>query len=219
VSRLRSCSRQLSLPPGGQLIWVDEKGKILEHRAPARSVNKISSRILKEMVEESFRWGEAYYRWIDSERLAVSLPLCLNQELAGGVILELPVEDQTDLDAVSTLAATLQARLADNNWINEALMRERAAEARRERLRAEAIHTGKTDATIELRKIYWHLEPDLFMAMRRGDRQEARRLLNQVLMGIYSYGFEDMTRKKGFILDLLIAIKVSGRLKGQGPLQ
>jgi AraC-like DNA-binding protein len=41
------------------------------------------------------------------------------------------------------------------------------------------------------------------MAMRRGDKREARRLLNQILTGIYSFGFEDLQKTKGYIVDLM----------------
>ena len=52
-----------------------------------------------------------------------------------------------------------------------------------------------------VRELYLYLEPGLMAAIRRGDRGEARRLINQVLVHIYSAGEERSDLLKGLLLE------------------
>ena len=55
-----------------------------------------------------------------------------------------------------------------------------------------------------VRELYLYLEPALMAAIRRGDRGEARRLINQVLVHIYSAGEERSDLLKGLLLELVV---------------
>jgi len=67
-----------------------------------------------------------------------------------------------------------------------------------------------------IRELYLYLEPSLMAAIRRGDRGEARWLINQVLVHIYSVGEERSDLLKGLLLELVVmmaraAIEAGGR--------
>jgi AraC-like DNA-binding protein len=57
-----------------------------------------------------------------------------------------------------------------------------------------------------IRELYLYQEPALLLAIRRGDRGEARRLINYVLVQIYSAGEERSELLKGLLLELVVMI-------------
>jgi AraC-like DNA-binding protein len=57
-----------------------------------------------------------------------------------------------------------------------------------------------------IRELYLLHEPSLLAAIRRGDRGEARRIINQVLVHIYSAGEQRSDLLKGLLLELVVMI-------------
>ena len=57
-----------------------------------------------------------------------------------------------------------------------------------------------------IRELYLLHEPMLLAAIRRGDRGEARRIINHVLVHIYSAGEERSDLLKGLLLELVVMI-------------
>jgi AraC-like DNA-binding protein len=57
-----------------------------------------------------------------------------------------------------------------------------------------------------IRELYLLQEPTLLAAIRRGDRGEARRIINHVLVHIYSAGEERSDLLKGLLLELVVMI-------------
>ncbi len=57
-----------------------------------------------------------------------------------------------------------------------------------------------------IRELYLLQEPMLLAAIRRGDRGEARRIINHVLVQIYSAGEERSDLLKGLLLELVVMI-------------
>ncbi len=57
-----------------------------------------------------------------------------------------------------------------------------------------------------IRELYLLQEPALLAAIRRGDRGEARRIINHVLVHIYSSGEERSDLLKGLLLELVVMI-------------
>lgn len=57
-----------------------------------------------------------------------------------------------------------------------------------------------------IRELYLLHEPALLAAIRRGDRGEARRIINHVLVHIYSAGEERSDLLKGLLLELVVMI-------------
>src|SRR5690606_20480314 len=57
-----------------------------------------------------------------------------------------------------------------------------------------------------IREFYLYQEPALLEAMRRGDRGEAIRIINHVLVHIYSAGQERSDYLKGLLLELVVML-------------
>lgn len=57
-----------------------------------------------------------------------------------------------------------------------------------------------------IREFYLYQEPALLGAIRLGDRREARRIINHVLVHIYSTGHERSDLLKGLLLELVVMI-------------
>lgn len=57
-----------------------------------------------------------------------------------------------------------------------------------------------------IREFYLNEEPALLAAMRRGDRNEATRIINHILVHIYSAGQERSDLLKGLLLELVVMI-------------
>jgi len=193
------------LLPGSRHFWLDADGCEEDWRSRNPDADN-SPRTYSFMLEEAFRWGESYFHFSDTDSLLMALPLTMNQELSGGLLVEFfnhDTESEEFLAEVQELSRRLISILESNNLLNGALMRERASATQGERHRAEAIHSMKRGDLQRIRNIYWRLEPELFFAMAGGKRTEARRILNEVLLAIYSYSREDIGRIKGFILDLV----------------
>lgn len=191
-------------------LWVNSRGDLIGHLTDPSICGSAADRSL--MVHEAFRWGEAYFRWSGEDRLSFALPLTCNNILLGGLLVEKRIgdEDASGQDSVLIemrgLAASATRILEREGIMNGALLRENFAESSEERLHAEALHDSKAGELFDLRSIYWRLEPELFLAMRRGDRREARRHLNQILIAIYGFGKEDVGRIKGYVLDLVTSM-------------
>jgi AraC-like DNA-binding protein len=186
--------------PGSRHYWLDAEGREInaDYTYPPQTYSF--------MLEEAFRWGESYFHFSEVDTLLMALPLTINQKLSGGLLVEFlshDTESEAFLAELQKLSRKLITILENNNLLNGALMRERSSASQSERLRAEAIHSMKRGDLQKIRTIYWRLEPELFFAMAGGHRQEARRILNEVLLAIYSFSREDIGRIKGFILDLV----------------
>lgn len=209
-SRLRAALRSLDLPKGSLVYRVDAGGKGSQILfGPKRRLPQLASRECAFLVRESLRWGEPFFRWAGEASFVIALPLTFNEQVIGGLLLEVPEpadnlsDESTFLKGLKRTGQLLLELLSDLNLVNTSRMHARAAVMSRERLKAEAIHEVKSEPVQEVRRIYWKLEPSLFLAMRKRDRPEARRLLNQILIGIYSHAGEDLDRIKGFVLDLV----------------
>ncbi len=68
-----------------------------------------------------------------------------------------------------------------------------------------------------IREFYLYQEPALLAAMRRGDRSEAIRIVNHVLVHIYSAGEERSDLLKGLLLELVVMISRAAIEAGAQP--
>jgi AraC-like DNA-binding protein len=68
-----------------------------------------------------------------------------------------------------------------------------------------------------IREFYLVIEPALMDAIRRGDRGEARRLINHILVHIYSAGQERSDLLKGLLLELVVMMSRAAVAAGSSP--
>ncbi len=69
-----------------------------------------------------------------------------------------------------------------------------------------AVPLGDHRPYDRIREFYLYQEPMLIAAMRRGDRGDAMRIINHVLVHIYSAGEERSDLLKGLLLELVVMI-------------
>jgi AraC-like DNA-binding protein len=173
-------------------------------------------------LEEALRWGEPCVSCCPCGRALWAVPVMRNQRLCGGLLvggvsLASPSRagslDQKILAACQHLLEVATAR----DLTNAALLTARRQAALRERERAEAIHQLKTRFHDDIRSTYLHEEPALLAAIRRGERTEARRIINRVLVGIYATGGSDTNLLKSLALELVVMMTRAAVQAGGDP--
>lgn len=167
------------------------------------------------IVSESFRWGEPYLDWQDDDRLCIAVALSINQSMTGGIVLrDLQVSEISspeELESLRNLGNGLQVWLEEHNLINAALMKERRLRQNHDRRQAEGIHAWKQEHTDTLWYGFNQLEPELVLAIRRGDRTDARRLLNALLLRLYNMGSDQLDRIKDLMAELIYLMRHTAR--------
>jgi AraC-like DNA-binding protein len=144
-----------------------------------------------------------------------------NAEITGGLVVDgvRIEEDSAERESarIRQSAFLLQKMAEEANLTNAAHLELRRREADRESRRAEAIHELKGRAYDSIREIYLREEAGLMAAIRRGDRSEARAILNRILVGIYFFGRGRQDLLKSFILELVVSMSRSAVEAGADP--
>lgn len=177
-----------------------------------------------QALSESLRWGEPCVNCDPAGRVLWAVPVMANQQLLGGLIvlggaLRRPAVAGR-LDQRIRAACQALLRLAvDHNLTNAALLAERRAAAHREREKAEALHSLKDRLHDDIRSIYLQEEPELLAAIRRGEKAEARRVINRVLTAIYMVGQSRTELLKSLALELVVMMVRAAVQAGGDPAQ
>jgi len=175
-------------------------------------------------LSEALRWGEPCVSCDSRGRLAWAVPVMRNQRLLGGLLalggeLRRPlVAGSLDQRIGHACRALLELAL-DHNLANGALLAERRAAAHREREKAEAIHSLKHRLHDDIRSIYLMEEPELLAAIRRGEKAQARQVINRVLTAIYMLGQSRTELLKSLALELVVMMVRAAVQAGGDPAQ
>lgn len=163
-------------------------------------------------VQEGLRWGEPTVSYCPDQRLYWTVPLMLNATLLGGLVAGLNEDDlfprgidRSPLD-LQQACRRLRELAERENLTNAALLALHRAESRREHQRAEALHTLKLDGITSVRQLYLREEPQLLAAVRRGDRGEARLILNRILTTILHHAGDRFDLVKSFFMELVATV-------------
>jgi AraC-like DNA-binding protein len=199
--RLRS-----SLPIiGGRVSACDAGGK----------GTPVEPSLALKVCRESFRWGEPHLLWQDEETFLLGIALSQNQELSGGILIhDVEVPENMEAETLSLLlglAHEWMTWLVSQNLVNEALMTQHRIRGKEERFKAEAIHEMKAEGTLELRNQFSFTEPELLLAVRRGDRPEARKLLNYLIMHAYNLASHDFHQVRALLAELVALLRATAR--------
>ncbi|RME70599.1 MAG: helix-turn-helix domain-containing protein [Verrucomicrobia bacterium] len=192
------------------LAEIDPHGHILQAERPRPCHASAACDSVRALaLTEALRWGEPCVMSCHCGQLLWAVPIMHNQQLTGGLaVCGIPLRKpgrQGSLDRrVLAACGKLLEIAAEANLTNTALLAERRRLARREREKAEAIHDLKGRFHDDVRSIYLTDEPALLAAIRRGDRTEARRIINRVLTAIYSLGGSNLALLKSFALELVV---------------
>ncbi len=174
---------------------------------------------LAQMIQESLRWGEPNIA-LDQEGLYVwCVPLCLNSQAVGGIFSAVHpdrAEEETG-PLISQAAWSLLELAGQANLCNESLMLQNREDGRASAFKAEAIHTAKRNLYQNSREVYLQEEFGLLAAIRKGDKERARSIINRILIRIYSLGQEDLDVLKTLVLEMVVLMYRTAVDKGANP--
>ncbi|MBI2843018.1 MAG: helix-turn-helix domain-containing protein [Armatimonadetes bacterium] len=208
------------------LLFVDPQGNVVQGEAccanPEDSLRCREAR--QRAVEETLRWGEPYLHLCLGNCVIWAVPVMHNAELTGGIVSGgVPIDDcspeKWGAARIRAAANRLMELAVEGNLTNAALLQLRRIDAKRESERAEAIHELKSRCYDSIRDIYLREEPELLAAIKRGDRPQAREILNRVLVGIYFLGRDRPSLLKSFLLELVVMMSRTAVECGAEPSQ
>ena len=215
-SSLRDLQRALLRETGFKVIETDAGGNSIGSR---ESGNRSYWRTL--VIREALRWGEACVMTDEDGLAGWGLPLMTNSLVTGGLIVERVSLEGGEPGEISRKILAAAGRLLDlmdkANLVNADFLRSRRNESRRERERAEAIHTLKNRLYDSIRDLYLREEPGLLAAIKRGERQEARETINRVLVGIYHAARSRPQLLKSLALELVVVMSRAAVESGADP--
>lgn len=198
----------------GRVIWGESHCVCGPDDAGCQSARALA-------VSETARWGEPFVHLCPGSRLMWAVPLMVNDRITGGIVVDgVPMDETASVllgMAVPKAARLLQELAEQANLTNAAYLELKRRDSERESRRAEAIHELKGRAYDSIREIYLREEAGLMAAVKRGDRGEARHILNRVLVGIYFFGRARSDLLKSFILELVVSMSRSAVEAGGEP--
>lgn len=179
----------------------------------------------RHAVAEALRWGEPCVNLCPAGSIIWGLPLMHNDQLTGGLVV---VSALTEGDAAEGRARSAAHRIRaacggllelaeTRNLTNSARLQLNRLAAGRERERAEAIHASKGHSFDDIRAVYLREEPALLAAIRRGERERAREIINRVLVTIYHLGGNRLDLLKSFTLELVVMMYRAAVEAGADP--
>jgi AraC-like DNA-binding protein len=183
------------------------------HRARQRDLD------LGRMIQESLRWGEPNIA-LDAEGLYVwCVPLCLNNQAVGGLFSAVhPGRAREESGPLISQAAWSLLELAcAANLCNESLMRQNREQGRASATKAEAIHSVKRNLYQNPREVYLQEEFALLAAIRKGDKERARSIINRILIRVYALGGEDLDVLKALVLEMVVLMYRTAVDRGANP--
>jgi len=147
----------------------------------------------------------------------------LNHDIQGGIVVaDVPLESGGEAAPERSLriyqaSQDLREMIIDRNLANAALLDANRRKAESERQKAEAIHSLKRSSTQSIHELYFKYEPALISAIKRGERSEARKFINYILVNIYSVGRHRRDLLKSHLLELVVIMSRAAVEAGAHP--
>ena len=215
-------ARKYTRETGFQLAAIDTRGHLIRGKVPCSANADLLSDIFRQATEESLRWGEPCIMTCPCGHILWSVPVMCNQKLAGGLLVGgVPLETSGPRGAfdkkILESSRRLLALAIENNLTNAALLENNRAVAERESGRAETLHDLKDHLYDEIRSAYLHEEPSLLAAIQRGERTEARAIINRILTAIYARSAGRPNLLKTLALELVIMMARAAVQAGADP--
>ena len=163
-------------------------------------------------IDEALRWGEPAVQPAPCETVVWAVPLLLNQKLYGGLVAGIDEAhlfrraSTTPLIDVRAACTALRELAQRHNLTNAALLESRRHEYRREQTRAEAIHANKAYPVYDIRALYLLEEPAIIAAVKKGDRTQAREILNRLLVAMIHRAGGKLEQTKSFFMELVVML-------------
>ncbi len=197
---------------GFPLIATDANGIILFDSNNCQVGHPDCTKNRAHAISEAFRWGEATIGYCVGGKLIWAVPVMNNMIIEGGIIAsasEKVVFSQTMSGKFMDLrraCAELRELLESYNLTNAAALTLNRLKYEKEQRKAYAIHDYKSEGHGDIREIYMREEPELFSAIRCGDKSSARKVLNRILVSVYAHAGSNLDMVKSIFMELFVSM-------------
>lgn len=192
---------------------TDADGVLRQGPSPCLQANRPECcRVRKAAVAEALRWGEPVITLCPQRFFLWALPCMLNSRVLGGIMAWIPENtvfpDDTGKPALDIVKAALDLLHAGEheNLVNAELLKANRVYHQNEQTRADAIHEYKVRGVSGLRDMYSETEPLLLLALRQGDKAEARGLINRLLVAMFHQAGGNLDLIKGLFMELVVTM-------------
>lgn len=192
---------------------TDTDGILRHGQAPCGQVNRPECRSArKSAIAEALRWGEPVITLCPKRFFIWGVPCMVNSRVLGGIIAWIPEQDIFPNDSGKPASDIVKAalellRLCEReNLVNAELLKANRTYHQSEQTRAEAIHEYKVRGISALRDMYSQAEPALLLALRQGNKAEARGHINRLLVAMIHQAGGNLDLIKGLFMELVITM-------------
>jgi AraC-like DNA-binding protein len=207
------------------LLFVGQDGKLLCGKPPktggATEKERCQWRALA--VSEALRWGQPSMIACPGDHMIWGVPVMHNSKILGGLVVK-PCEVKIEEESAKILSETLNhacdhlLEIAEKyNLTNGSHLKLNRIAAFVEREKAEAIHESKQKNHSDLQQLYHLEEPSLLYAIQQGQRNQARAIINRLLLHIYNHKPGNLNFLKSFALELVVMMSRTAVEAGADP--
>ena len=203
---------------GFELAFISE-GAINLGMVPLPEIAKLSPNLFERMTEETIRWGEPNINMLESGAFLWCVPFCFNNEIVGGFFSACRARNSQKSTArkVREAAWGLLELCTNRNLVNNGLMRLNRMVAQTAAKQAEAIHQSKHIFSQNPRDLFLIEEREIVGAVRAGNIEKAREIINRILVGVYHVGGTDFEVLKLLILEMVVQMYRAAVSEGADP--
>jgi AraC-like DNA-binding protein len=198
---------------GISLFVADTDGILQYGKTPCRQINRYECRSARKVaIAEAMRWGEPVITLCPQRFFIWGVPCMINSRVLGGIIAWIPEQNIFPNDSGKPASDIVKAALEllhlceRENLVNAELLKANRVYHQSERTRAEAIHEYKVRGISALRDMYSEAEPALLLALRQGNKAEARSHINQLLVAMIHQAGGNLDLIKGLFMELVITM-------------
>lgn len=198
---------------GIEIFTTDMDGILRHGQAPCRQVNRPECRLArKSAIAEALRWGEPVISLCPKRFFIWGVPCMINSQAVGGIVAWIPEQNIFPNDSGKPAADIVKAALdllrlcEQENLVNAELLKSNRIFHQNEQTRAEAIHEYKVRGVSALRDMYSQAEPALLLALRQGNKAEARGHINRLLVAMIHQAGGNLDLIKGLFMELVITM-------------
>ena len=191
---------------------TDANGIVIFNNSDCKVEHPDCTKNRAHAISESYRWGEATIGYCVGGRLIWAVPIMTNMSIEGGIIAsasEKIVFSQTMNGKFMDLrraCAELRELAEEYNLTNAAALALNRLKYEKEQRKAYAIHDYKSEGHGDIREIYMREEPELFSAIRCGDKSNARKVLNRILVSVYAHAGNKLDIVKSIFMELFVSM-------------
>jgi len=209
------------------LLFVDRHGKLRWGKSPKTggATEKERSQWRALAISEALRWGQPSMIACPGDHMIWGVPVMHNSQVLGGLVVK-PCAVKEEGEKARSLSETLNhacdqlLEIAEKfNLTNSSYLKLNRIAAFVEREKAEVIHVAKQKNHSDLQQLYHIEEPSLLYAIQQGQRNQARAIINRLLLYIYNHKPANLNFLKSFALELVIMMSRTAVEAGADPVR